>query len=237
MKEKLLPVIFWVAIYSVAMAFLESAVVVYIRELYYPDGFLFPLKLIDKHIAVTELIREIATVIMLLAIAFLSGKSAAQRFAYFILSFAIWDIFYYVFLYFILAWPASIMDWDVLFLLPVTWVGPVIAPVINSLMMIVLAIVILRIDIIRKINIPKWTWALLIIGSFVVIIAYTEDYISYMINYLSFSEMINPSNTELIFKYALNYIPDSFNWYIYLAGIGMHLAGILYLISKNKING
>ena len=130
----------WVIIFSIAMAFLESAVVVYIREIYYPEGFNFPLKLIDNHIAITELLRELATVIMLIAIAVLAGKNSYERFAYFILSFAIWDIFYYVFLKMILNWPLSFLEWDVLFLLPYTWVGPVIAPIINSILMIILAL-------------------------------------------------------------------------------------------------
>ena len=33
----------WLTIYAVAMAYVESAVVVYLRALYYPQGFDFPL--------------------------------------------------------------------------------------------------------------------------------------------------------------------------------------------------
>ena len=88
----------WVAIFSTAMGYLECTVVVYLREIYYPGGFNFPLAPIDKPIAITEIGREAATLVMLLGIGFLAGKTAVQRFAYFIYSFAIWDIFYYVFL-------------------------------------------------------------------------------------------------------------------------------------------
>jgi hypothetical protein len=35
--------IIWLAVFSMAMGYLESAVVVYLRKLYYPDGFKFPL--------------------------------------------------------------------------------------------------------------------------------------------------------------------------------------------------
>lgn len=110
------------------MAFLESAVVVYLRAIYYPDGNLFPMKLIEGRIAVTELWREAATMVMLITVAVIVSKRAIERFAWFIYAFAIWDIFYYVFLYFLLGWPQSLLTWDILFLIPVTWTGPVLAP-------------------------------------------------------------------------------------------------------------
>ena len=47
-----------------------------------------------------------------------------------------WDIFYYVFLKIICGWPHSLFDWDVLFLLPLPWWGPVLAPVLISLLLI-----------------------------------------------------------------------------------------------------
>ena len=60
-----------------------------------------------------------------------------QWLAGFMISFGVWDIFYYVFLRLLIGWPESLMTWDLLFLLPVPWVGPVIAPVLVSLSMIV----------------------------------------------------------------------------------------------------
>ncbi|HNX08095.1 MAG TPA: hypothetical protein PKL96_10970, partial [Bacteroidales bacterium] len=113
MKNTLTKII-WVAIFAIAMGFLESAVVVYIRALYYPEGFMFPMKLISDQIMITEFFREAATMIMLIGIAVIAGSSAIERFAYFIFSFGIWDIFYYIFLYALLGWPQSLMTWDVL---------------------------------------------------------------------------------------------------------------------------
>ena len=55
----------WITLFSIAMAFLETSVVVYLRKLYYPDGFNFPLRVLDKDIAIIELLREFATLIML----------------------------------------------------------------------------------------------------------------------------------------------------------------------------
>lgn len=133
-----------IAIFAIAMAFAESAVVVYLRSLYHPEGFIFPLKLVSDHIIITEPFREIATIVMLSAVAFIAGKKRWERFAYFILSFGIWDIFYYVWLNVLIGWPSSVFEWDVLFLIPLTWIGPVIAPASVSGLMIVFGILMAR---------------------------------------------------------------------------------------------
>ena len=96
-KTELRKTLFWLTMFSIAMGYLETAIVVYIRKLYYPEGFTFPLVPISHDIAVTEFWREAATIIMLAGIGILSGKNASQRFVFFLYAFAIWDIFYYVF--------------------------------------------------------------------------------------------------------------------------------------------
>lgn len=124
-------------IFAVAMAYVEAAVVVYLRGLFYPDGFSLPLKQIpDRYIAV-ELFRELATVVMLSTVAGLAGKRFWERFGYFLILFGVWDIFYYIWLAATLGWPASLFDWDILFLIPVPWIGPVIAPVAISCGMVI----------------------------------------------------------------------------------------------------
>src|SRR4051812_35113448 len=85
-------------LFSIAMGFMESAVVIYLRKIYYAEGFHLPLKAIDLNIALVELCREAATLIMLVTIALIAGKNGIQRFSYFLICFGIWDIFYYVFL-------------------------------------------------------------------------------------------------------------------------------------------
>jgi len=125
-----------VTIFAIAMAFLEAAVVEYLRQLYYPEGFSFPLKMIPMNIYFVELGREAATIIMLAAIGYLAGKNFLTRFSAFIIAFGVWDIFYYVFLKLILNWPSSLFDWDILFLIPLPWIGPVLAPVIISVLLI-----------------------------------------------------------------------------------------------------
>jgi len=136
--------LFWLTIFAITMAFVESAIVVYLRAIYYPDGFNFPLKAITDYKIVIEVLREAATVFMLLSVTFIAGKNRWERFAYFMYSFGLWDIFYYVWLKVLVNWPASFFDWDILFLIPLPWISPVIAPVSISLLMIIFSILISR---------------------------------------------------------------------------------------------
>ena len=76
--------ILWITVFAIAMGFLESAVVIYLREIYYPGGFAFPLKLIGGTLALTEILREAATMIMLLMVASIASRRAIERFAWFI---------------------------------------------------------------------------------------------------------------------------------------------------------
>lgn len=91
-----------ISVFAIAMAYMESAVVVYIREIMYPGGFDFPLSHIPAKLALTEVLRELATLVMLVSIGILAGRSFSTGFAWFMYSFAIWDIFYYVFLWLLL---------------------------------------------------------------------------------------------------------------------------------------
>lgn len=226
--------ILYVAIFATAMAFLESAVVVYLRAIYYPEGFVFPMKMLDSLIFRTEFFRELATIIMLLCIAVIAGKSRHARFAYFIFSFAVWDIFYYVFLYLLLAWPQSLMTWDVLFFIPTVWVGPVIAPVINSVCMIVLALLILSKAEQGVFPNGKLFWFLLIAGSVVVIVSYTYDYSAFMLGKFSMGELFQSSNKKQILEFAETYVPQFFPWWVFIGGVGMHVTAILMLGLKKS---
>jgi hypothetical protein len=182
-----------VMILAIAFGYIEAAVVVYLREIFHPDGFAFPLAQFPltgrtNRLLLTEVAREAATLVLIIAGAWLSGKNSRQRFAFFMIIFALWDIFYYVFLKLILDWPASIMDWDVLFLIPVPWAGPVLAPVLVSIMMLVFAGFILYRDYTGKFVKPSlWEWlcfsasVILVIVSFCIAGQYMAqpDYLRY----------------------------------------------------------
>jgi hypothetical protein len=135
-------------VFSMAFAYIESAVVVYLRALFHPNGFTFPMEVFDataegKRLVLTEIGREAATLVLILTAAWLFGNRRQERIAYFLVIFAVWDVFYYVWLKVLLDWPASLMDWDILFLIPMVWASPVLYPVLVSTAMFVFAAVIL----------------------------------------------------------------------------------------------
>ncbi|MEW6511559.1 MAG: hypothetical protein AB1428_11450 [Bacteroidota bacterium] len=137
-REAMLRRLIWLAVFGAAFAMVEASVVVYLRALYYPVGFTFPLKEIPRpHLAV-ELGREAATIVMLVAAGMITGTTAWSKFAGFLVAFGVWDILFYVWLKVLVDWPLSIVDWDILFLLPAPWIGPVIAPVSIAMLMVVL---------------------------------------------------------------------------------------------------
>jgi hypothetical protein len=153
-----------VILLAVAFGYIEAAVVVYLRQIFHPAGFNFPLAAFlladdSRNLLWVEVGREAATLVLIFAAAILSGTNHPQRLAYFMTIFAVWDIFYYVWLKVILDWPASIMDWDILFLIPLPWAGPVLAPVLVSLTMLVFAAMILYRDCLGKqIKTSVWDW-------------------------------------------------------------------------------
>ena len=126
-----------VVIFAVAMAWVEASVVFYLRtmvdriEPYQPD----PLPLIEP-LGAVELAREAATLVMVLAVGMLAGRTWRSRLGYTAVAFSVWEIFYYVFLKVMCGWPHSLFDWDILFLLPLPWWGPVLAPVSIALLML-----------------------------------------------------------------------------------------------------
>jgi len=200
------------------MGFLEAAVVVYMREILYPGGFNFPLSPIPVNLALTELLREVATLVMLVTIGIIAARKFSSGFAWFIYTFAIWDIFYYVFLKLLLGWPESLLTWDVLFLIPTTWTGPVITPVLVSLTMILLAMVILYHDHLGKdTRIHRREWWGLTAGSLVLIFGFILDYSQHMLTHFSIVEMFQVKNPEVL-EVATRYIPHRFPWWIF--GIG-----------------
>ncbi|MGZ4078442.1 MAG: hypothetical protein ACXVDW_13235 [Bacteroidia bacterium] len=224
--------IIWLTIFSIAMGYLETSVVVYLRKIYYPGGFKFPLIPVSRDIATTEFWREAATIIMLIGAGVMSGKNSAQRFVFFLYSFAVWDIFYYVFLKILLNWPESLFTWDILFLIPVPWVGPVIAPCIVSLSMIFLMMIIIYkqekgIDT----RIIFMEWMLLILGSFTTIISFVWDYILYISKYGEDKGVWTLSSNKNMFEEVRNYVPEYFNWYLFWTGEGIILLAI-FLIYK-----
>jgi hypothetical protein len=125
--------LFWLMVWGVAFGYMEAAVVVYLRELYYPEGFAFPAVIIPGRIMLAEVLREAVTLLIMWATVYLAYKRLQSRVAAFVVLFGVWDIFYYIFLKLLLNWPESLSTWDILFLIPAPWVGPVWAPILISI--------------------------------------------------------------------------------------------------------
>lgn len=232
-----------IGIFAIAMAFVETTVVLYLRKLYYAGGFSFPLTSnIPTSVVVIEWVREACTLIMLLAIAFISAKKVYQKFAYFIFAFAIWDIFYYIWLKVLLDWPASLLTWDVLFLIPLPWASPVIAPIIVSFTMIFLSLTIVFSHI-KKIKFNEWflmaSGAVLVFGSFVwnysILILKNSFYIKISklssISDLSKVITVSPELPKIIYEH----IPVTFNWVMFFLGELLAVAAIILIFKDRKV--
>jgi hypothetical protein len=222
-------ILLYLIAFSIAMGFMESAVVIYLREIYYKEGFAFPLKPMSASLALVEVFREAATVIMLICVGWFAGKTKLQKFAYFNIAFAIWDLFYYIFLYVFLGWPESMFTWDILFLIPFPWVGPVWAPCLLCLLMIAGSLFV--IDRTRKdpaFRIPVLHWALLIGGAVICIIAFMWDYFNYR------KELWTPGSDRDLFSEITGYVPSAFNYPLFFAGFILMALPVVYNIYKNR---
>ena len=203
----------FIIVFSIAMAFMEAAIVVYLRQLYYPDGFSFPLKIMPLKIYLVETGREAATLIMLATVGWFSAKSFLSRFAGFVMVFGIWDIFYYVFLKIILNWPAGMMDWDILFLIPLPWVGPVLAPVIVSVALIGGGVVIwVRASRGKPIVPAVWHWALEVLAGLIIICSFLM-------------------NAKLVMQHG---VPVYFHWELFCLGLILGIGVFVTSLKNNR---
>lgn len=218
----------WVVSFAIAMAFLESAVVVYLRALYYPEGFNFPLEPIAPRIALTEILREFATLVMLLAPGALLSRKRLDRFAWFCICFGIWDIFYYVFLWAILGWPITLWDMDILFLLPVPWVGPVLAPCLVSVGLITLGCLILgrrNDDPIKPVH-----WLALIVSGLLILYTFLEGPIRFMRT----SKDHMGTEVGAGMDALTGYVPEHFAWGVFIAASLLGSAVFLDMVRRRS---
>ena len=199
------------------MGTMEAIVVVYLRKIFYPHGFDFPLTNLPNDMLILELIREISTLILLAVVAIITGKNKIQKLAWFIYTFAAWDIFFYIGLKISIGWPASLLTWDILFLIPVPWVAPILAPLICSITMILMGVVIIVFEETRKKVRIRMVELGMIIGGIVIIL------FSFMKDYLKFTD---------------SFIPTSFDWPLFLFGETLILAAIVWNVfhTNRRIN-
>jgi len=218
-------------LFGISFGYLEAAVVVYLRAIYdpvrqrlHPDrapGDLFPL-ISSQELAdagpenprrlLIEIGREASTIAMLAAFGLAAGRNFNQRMAAFAVVFGLWDIFFYVFLRIMMHWPGSIFTWDILFLIPLPWVGPVIAPVIVASTLVVCGLISLGLG-----GMPARPreWMAMIAGGIIVILSFVWDYRNTMAGGL----------------------PNPFNWPLFLAGEAIALTGFFVAVWRRAYPG
>ena len=166
----------WVAVFAAAFALVEASVVIYLRALYYPGGFAFPLRELPAGFLRLEIAREAATILMLLAVGAIAGAKPWEKFGYFMFAFGVWDLLFYFWLLVTTGWPASLFEWDILFLIPVPWIGPVIAPVLIALLMIACGgIIPLRVAAGRRFHPGILSWSLGLAATLLVLWSFVAD--------------------------------------------------------------
>jgi len=227
--------IFLLTIFSVAMGFLEAVVVVYLRQMYYPEGFGFPLKEAIWGALCLEYLREISTIVMLFTVSVLAGRMTYERFSYFLYCFGIWDIFYYVGLKVLLNWPSSLFTWDVLFLIPVVWIAPILAPIVCATTIIIFSGFMLYYQ--NKgypVRINLLEWSLMSLGSLVILITFIWDYSKIIIQgrFLKrfFSLATDPNFQSIVTSYS----PSTYHWAFFILGEFLIFSSIVIFVRRMK---
>jgi len=227
MTGRLRRIVVGLFLFGISFGYVEAAVVIYLRALYEPlrerltpgraPGDLFPLvdsgRMVSvapetKRLLEVEVIREAATLIMLAAAAMLVAGERSFWLPAFSIAFGVWDISFYLFLKLWIDWPASLLTWDLLFLLPVPWASPVLAPVLVSLTIIGCGLAALY----RPVYIRPREWLGLVLGGALVILSFTWD-----------------------FRYLLaGGLPHYFAWWLFLAGELLSLGTFVHAVFTNR---
>jgi len=209
-----------VVLFAIAMAWLEAATVYYLRVLV---GRLEPYQVnplpIHGTLGPVELVREGATLVMLLTVGALAGRTWRARLGYSAIAFGVWDIGYYVFLKAIYDWPRSLFDWDILFLLPLPWWGPVIAPMsIAALMILWGTLVSQRSEETAR---PPLTtaWILCWIGIGLALYAFMADALRVA------DQGVDAVRTVL---------PTTFNWSVFVVGLALMAAPVVNMAWRGR---
>lgn len=214
--------IIWVSVFSIAMAYLEAAVVVYLRRVYGITNLILQVPLFDKEIAAIEVGRELTTLVMLLCIGWIAGETFQSRVGFTFITFGLWDIFYYIWLRVFIGWPQSIIEPDLLFLIPLPWWGPVLSPVLIALLMVTGGIIaVIKTEKKQTLHIDTWFWVCLITG--VLILLY---------NFMADALIALPADASTLSGLK----PSQFNWPVYFLGFGLGVIAFWRMMVGRKRN-
>ena len=205
--------------FAIAMAWVEAASVFYIRALvdriepYQANP--LPLETMSGALGRVELWREAATLVMIATLGVLAGRTWRRRAGYVALAFGAWDIFYYVFLRLMSGWPRTLLDWDILFLLPLPWWGPVLAPVcIASLMIVWGTLVTQSADGVTE---ARWARALGCVGVVLALAVFMID-----------AWRALPDGRDAV----LQVLPTTFNWPLFGVALLLMASPALHQVAK-----
>jgi hypothetical protein len=178
-------------LFGISFGYVEAAVVVYLRNIYdpirrevrpdRPPGELFPLinpgqlqraAPEKSSLLGVEVVREAATMVMLAAAALVATGGRSSWLAAFALAFGTWDLFFYVFLKMLIDWPASLLTWDILFLIPVPWAAPVLAPCIVAISIIGAGLLALR----ERVRMRAFDWFGVTFGCLLILASFMWDF-------------------------------------------------------------
>jgi len=230
MTGRLRRIVVGLLLFGVSFGYVEAAVVIYLRALYEPlrqrltpgraRGDLFPL--VDRgrlraeapeaaRLLSVEVIREAATILMLAVVAMLVAVERSRWLPSFAVAFGVWDVSFYLFLKLWIDWPASLLTWDLLFLLPVPWVAPVLAPVIVSMTIVGCGLAALY----RPVEIRAPQWIGLILGGALIVLSFTWDFRNVLAGNL----------------------PHPFAWWLFLMGEAVSVGAFLNAFFRRRAVG
>jgi hypothetical protein len=220
-----------VVLFGIGFGFVEAVVVVDLRAILSPASCgsdrrpadeIFPLIPIDRleradpvaaRLMKIEVLREAATLVMLAGVGLSAGRTFIQRFSAFLIAFGVWDLCYYLFLKLLLGWPASVWTWDILFLIPVPWAAPVLAPAIVAASMVAAgSVVIVRESSGRAFRVSGWEWAALVAGGVLLILSFCWDWRNI----------------------ASGGMPNPFAWGLFASGEAVGLGGFLHALGIHQ---
>ncbi len=206
-KLSALQKLLWLTLFGVGFAMVEAAVVIYLRQLLHVEGSNITLSGIPRGIFTVEIVREFTTLVMLISVGVLAGSRPMGRFGSFIIAFGVWDIFYYVFLSIFHGWPRSFLDWDLLFLIPVPWMAPVLAPVLVSCGLIFSGYwLLIREQQKKRIVVSLSDWIIEAVATVLILYSFTNN---------------NSVST-----------PEVFSWIIFLAGLVLGVGYFVWRMMK-----
>lgn len=220
-------------LFGISFGYVEAAVVVYLRTIYNPirarlhpgtaPNDLFPLitlpqlaaeKVPVQRLLPIEILREAATLAMLIAAGLAVGRTGRQWTAAFVVAMGTWDIFFYVFLKVLTGWPASLLTWDILFLIPVPWAGPVLAPVLVALSMVAGGLTLLRVEAGGvEFRAMGRHWAGLVVGAVIILTSFVWDAPTLMAGGM----------------------PHPFRWGVFALGEGIGIMSFLHAYRANRV--